>query len=413
MADDEAQVQTDTTQLTPPPEPAAPTWDSVSASPDPPPAPLETTEAATPPEPEAQPAAEAAPVREGESQPPPPESTPPDEYRAEADDPPEIAALTTPAAKRWAKRQFKEAEISRRYLSPEEPIKGFGDDLYQRSQSRYWEHVDDIMDTHGDEIVKRLLGVPTVAEAKSRLQSQPAPPSAPSTTAITQSTTLTEAELANLSDAQVVERFEAATKAARDEAEQRLRTEFDEKFNSFKTQFDDVSGKLKTQEQTARDRQAAAKNQELYDKVWTVVKDGIRESGLEVKADDPPRIANLKQAAQGLLDQTNIERVFDESDDNVKVVKDVIEFNRRGEFHNAFREEDNLKIRARAAFRKAKERPEVQAILSEIATFVEQSRAKPKANDPAPPVAGAAAGMTIKPPTTWDEAISQAKSSAA
>lgn len=410
MADDETQVQTDTTQSTPPPEPAAPTWDNVSASPDPPPAPLETTEAATPPEPEAQPAAEAAPAREGESQPPPPESTPPDEYKAEADDPPEIAALTTPAAKRWAKRQFKEAEISRRYLSPEEPIKGFGDDLYQRSQSRYWEHVDDIMDTHGDEIVKRLLGVPTVAEAKSRLQSQPAPPSAPSTTQ-SPPTTLTEAELANLSDAQVVERFEAATKAARDEAEQRLRTEFDEKFNSLKTQFDDVSGKFKTQEQSARERQVIALESELKTNVWKVVQDGVRESGLEPKMDDPPEMASLKQAALKLIN-TQFEPVFDSDEDNVKVVDRVREFARRLERDNVFREEDNLKVRARSTFEKVKQSPEVKTILDRINVLVEQSRAKPKANDPAPPVAGAAAGMTIKPPTTWDEAISQAKSSA-
>ena len=418
---DEQTVQSDATPSTEsapstePQSPTGPTWDNVTqASPDPPPAPLETTEGQPAPEPAAQPTPEPAPAREGESEPITP-SPKADDYAPEPDDPPEIAALTTPKAKAWAKRQFVEAKVVRDFLRPDHPIKSIGDDLYQRSPSRYWEHVDDIADTHADEIVKRLLGVPTLAEAKSKLQSQPAPVSTPSTTTQQpqQSTvTLTEAELNTLSDAQIVERFEAVKKSAQEEAEQRLRTEFEQKFNELKSQFDDVNGKFKTQEQTAREQQVAAKNRELYDKVWSVVEDGKRDLGLEPKADDPPKLVGLKQAAQHLLDQDNVERAFDESEDNIKLVKTVMEFNRRGEFHNAEREEDNLKVRARAAFEKAVQRPEVQTILSEIAAFVEQSKAKPKPTDPAPPVAGAAAGVTIKPPTTWDEAIAQSQSAA-
>jgi hypothetical protein len=404
-----------TPQVETPQAPATDTWDSVTAQPSPPPvqppaesAPLEKPADPPPPELDAQ-SVETPAVREGESQPPPVTEPPKDEYVAEADDPPELAALNTPGQRDWAKRQFKEAEAVRKYLTPDEPIQRFGDDLYQRSPSRYWEHVDSLVDLHADDIVERLLGVKTLAEAKTRLQSQPDSAQPPVPQPAPQSATLTETDLANLSDTEVLQRFEAAKQAERGNTEKALRADFDAKFNDLKAQFETVNGKFTTQENAAREQQVVALESELKTNVLKVVQDGIRESGLEPKTDDPPRIASLKQAALKLIN-TQFEPTFDADDDNVKVVDRVLEFANRLERANVFREEDNLKIRARSTFEKLKQSPEVKAVLDEINAFVEQSKAKPPANDPAPPVSGAAAGFTIKPPTNWDEAIAQAKS---
>lgn len=407
MADEQTlEVQTDT--LAPPAEPAAPTWDNpLPETPPEPPAqeatPSETPAATPQPELEAQPPAEPAPERESQ-----PEAK--DDYVAEADDPPEITALTTPAAKRWAKRQYTEAYPTRVYLDPQKPIAAFGDDLYQRSPTRYWEHVDDLIKNHGDYIAEKLLGVKMPAdEIKSKLQ-PPAP--TPSTTAPTTTTTLTEAELANLSDAQIVERFEAAQKNAREEAETKLRTEFDEKLNALKSQFEEVNGRFTTTQEQAREQQVFALESELKTNVMKVVDDAVRESGLEPKADDPPKLANLKKAALTII-KTQFEPTFDADEENVKVVDKVREFAKRLERANVFREEDNLKVRAKAAFEKVKDLPEMKAITDEILAYVEQSKAKPRAANPAPPVPGAAAGLTVQPPSSWDEAYQQAKAAEA
>lgn len=147
---------------------------------------------------------------------------------------------------------------------------------------------------------------------------------------------------------------------------------------------------------------------ELKTNVMKVVQDRIKEMGLEPKADDPPKIASLKKAAVQIMN-TQFEPTFDADDSNRQVVKRVLDFVKRLERDNVFREEDNLKVRALAAVEKVAELPEVKTIRDEILAFVEQSKAKPRATDPAPPVAGAAAGVTVAPPSSWDDAITQAK----
>lgn len=382
------------------PIPATPPTEEASAPADTPESiatPPETPDATpTPAELEVQPAIEPESARESQPE------APKDDYVAEADDPPEIAALTTPAAKRWAKRQFKEAEPARLYLDPQKPIAAFGDDLYKRSESRYWEHVDDLVAAHPDYIAQKL------AAAKSG--DTPATPSAPATSPETPSTStaLTEAELANLTDAQIVQRFNEVQASTAQQVRESLQKEFDARFNELKSQFDAVTGKFNNHEQQAREQQIIALESELKTNVMKAVQEVVRESGLEPKADDPPKIANLKRAAVQIFN-TQFEPTFDADEDNVKVVERVREFAKRLERANVFREEDNLRVRAVAAAEKVKQLPEMKAIMDEIMAYVEQSKAKPRAENPAPPVPGAAAGVVVTPPTGWDEAIAQAK----
>jgi hypothetical protein len=362
-----------------------------------PPAEAATLEKTDAPQLEAEPAA----VRETESEPqltPEPEKVEAkDDYVAESDDPPEIAALSTAASKRWAKRQFKEAEPVRNFRSFDVPISQFGDDLHSLSASRYTEHVIDIFKRHAPD----LLGVP-FDEVKSRLQPNGKPVTTPTSTEATISSVLlpTETELQTMSNEQVAQRI----KQIQEQERQALTAEFQKQIDDLRTQFEAVDGEVKTQRASAAQAEIVENQNKLYSNVWSVVDDGIRESGLEVLPTDPPKIASLKRAAARLLDKHNIEAAFDAVDDNTKLVKYVYEATNRREFQNAFREEDNLKVRARAAFESVKQSPEVKAILDEIEAYVNQSKEKSRATNPIPPAPGSSLGVAIKPPTTWDEA---------
>jgi len=56
-----------------------------------------------------------------------------------------------------------------------------------------------------------------------------------------------------------------------------------------------------------------------------------------------------------------------------------------------------------------KNSPEVKAILGEIEALGQSKN--PRGANPVPPAPGSSVGVTIKPPTTWDEAIAQAQAS--
>jgi len=310
-----------------------------------------------------------------------------------------IAALSSAASKRWAKRQFKDAVPVHNFLDFEKPISTVGDDLHRLSPSRYTEHVNDIFRRHS----KDLLGVP-FDEVKIRLQTngQPATTTPATAEAISsRSVSLpTEAELSQMTDEQVAQRFAQV----QEQAKQQAATEFQKQIDDLKSQFDAVNGEVKTQKESAVQAEIGQKQHELYTKVWSVVEDGIRDSGLEVLPTDPPKIASLKRAASGLLDKHNVEAAFDAVDDNTKLVKYVYEATNRREFQNAFREEDNLKVRARAAFETVKQSPEVKAILDEIEAYANQSKGNSRAANPIPPAPGSSLGVTIKAPISWDEA---------
>lgn len=384
----------------PPPEAPSDTQHPVQsdAAPQNPPAeasPLETTETA-------QVEPETEPVRESESLTPeqPEPEKPKDDYVAEADDPPEIAALSTPAAKRWAQRQFKDAAPTRKFVSYDVPISEFGDDLASRSPSRYTEHVQDVIRHHYDYIAQQLFGM-KYEDVKERLGN-----GQPSTTPETVSTTIpTAEELNSLTNEEIVERWkqQLATAQPTEETE-KLRSQVGE----LQKQLEAVTGKITSTEQTERQNQVVQIQNDVYSQVWKVVDECKRDWGLEVKADDPPRIANLKRAAARILD-SDTEPVFDEDESNRKVVEYVVNAAKRLEKDNAFREVDNLKVRARAAATKVKESPEVKEILDEINAYATKSKAVTRATSPAPPAPGSSTGVTIKPPTTWDEAIEQSR----
>lgn len=392
------------------------TWDSVTATPEPaaleaPAEPVvENPPAATLEKPEApQLDAAFAPVRESESQEQiepkeEPKQEVKDDYIAEADDPLEIAALPTPAAKRWAKRQFQDASPTRAFLDFDKPITVLGDDLYQRSPSRYTEHVNDLVTRHQDYVSKQLFGV-SYEEAKSRLQ-----PNAPVPTTTDKREALpTDLELGEMTVEQVTQRFQEI-QAAQEQEKQRLQTEFQSKVDNLQKQFDAVNGKVATQEQQAQQAQIVENQNKLYNNVWSVVDEGIRNLGLEPQPNDPPKIASLKRAASRLLDKHSIEAAFDAVPENEKLVKYVFEATNRGEFQNAFREEDNLKVRARQAFESVKQSDEVKAILEEIQAYASQSKGTSRGANPIPPAPGSSTGVNIKPPASWDEAIAGAAS---
>jgi hypothetical protein len=396
------------------------TWDSASVATqvDPVPAPVEAAPVAPSPIPEAEaptlekpeaPQIEAEPVavRESESQEPiaePVKETPKaDEYVAEADDPPEIAALSTAAAKRWAKRQYQDARAVHTFLDFEKPIQEFGDDLFSRSKSRYTEHVIDIFKRHSPEV----LGIP-FDEAKSRQQpnGQPAtitPPPAQTAKPADLSSPLTPEQINQMSDEQLAQRFQEVV-SAQEQEKQRIAAEFQAKVDTLQKQFDAVNGKVTTHEQQAQQAEISQKQTELYNNVWSVVDEVIRDSGLEAQPNDPPKIANLKEAARDILSKHNIEAAFDAVDENTKLVSYVFEATKRREFQNAFREEDNLKVRARAAAESVKASAKVQAILSEIEAYANQSKGNSRAANPIPPAPGSSVGVQVAQPTTWDEA---------
>lgn len=343
-------------------------------------------------------------VRESESLTPATEpEAPKDDYVAEADDPPEIAALSTPAAKRWAQRQFKDAAPTRKFVSYDVPITEFGDDLASRSPSRYTEHVQDVIRHHPDYAAQQLFGM-KYEDVKARLGN-----GQPSTTTETVSTTIPTAEELNaLSNEEIVERWrrQLATAQPNEETEQ-LRAQVGE----LKSQLESVTGKITTQEQTERQAQVAQIQNDVYGQVWKVVDECIRDWGLEVKPDDPPKIANLKRAATRII-TSDTEPTFDEDESNRKVVEYVVNAAKRLEKDNAYREVDNLKVRARASAEKVKQRAEVKELIDEIAAYAAKSKAVTRATSPAPPAPGSSTGVTIKPPASWDEAIEQAQAAA-
>jgi hypothetical protein len=400
MAAEEGTIQP-TEQPTPPPSPSWDTAETAAAIDDTPPPvetpaetpALEATELPLTAEPEV--------ARESESVAEPPKEEVKDED-VEADDTPEILALPSGSSSRkWARRQFKDAAPLRTFLS-DSPIQQFGDDLYNRSPSRYWEHVDEIAETHKDDFAQKWFKK-SFADISSRLGNEtPAPSTTPTTAALP-----TEAELDALSNAEILQRTQAAIEAR----EKELRTTFESKLSDVQQQLDAVNGKYTTHEQQVRQTQVQQIESDLLTSVWNSVDDGVREAGLEVKPDDPPKVANLKRAIRRIIDK-EVSPTFDADAENVKVVQRVREFASRLEKDNVLREEDNLKVRARAALDKVKDLPEVKELIDQIKSLDTQSKTTSRERDPAPPAPGSATGIVIKPATTWDEAEAQAAAAA-
>ena len=382
------------------------TWETASAEPAPLDAPsvpepapeiaaeTSTLETTVPPQLDA----ETEPVRESESTEQIVKPETPSEVKDELadDDPPELANITSISQRQWSKRQFQEAKPIRDFTNYEKPITEFADDLYARSPSRYTEHVKDLVSRHAQE----LFGM-SLDDLTTRLQNgQPAPtPPAAADAPATDASLLTVDQLDQMSNDQVFQTIQEIRTAEQKKAEA-----LEQKVNDLQQQFEAVNGKFTSQEEQARQGRIAEKQNDMLERVMKVVDDGIRDSGLEVKPDDPPKIASLKRAASRLLDRNHVSELFDSSEENKKLVKNVVDAINRGEFQNADREEDNLKVRARAAFVQAKDNEDVKAILEQIEEYASQSKGNSRGANPVPPGGGSSVGISIKPPSTWDEA---------
>lgn len=393
-------MATEETELQPDPTPPTPTWENAAAVETPPdtaePATLQTDTPLLPVD---------EPVRKSETEVQPPVKEPEEDKDVEEDDTPEILALPTGSSSRkWARRQFKDAAPTRIFDDLDKPIQSFGDELYKRSESRYFELVDEVINYHKDLVAQRLFGAKTFDELKSRLQPN-VTPAAPATVGTTAITLPTADQLNQMTNEDIAALFPQVQESAAKTREEALRAEFASQFGELKSQLDAVTGKqTETQQQAFKARASEEKNK-LYDKVWsTVVDGGIRDSGLEVSVDDLPRIANLKRAAARIL-KAESEPAFDADESNRKLIKTVVGFADRGEFQNAWREEDNLTVRARAAFASVKDSAEVKQIMDEIEAYAKSTATTRADPNPKPPAPGSATGVSIKPPTTWDEAI--------
>lgn len=379
------------------------------------PAVAETAPAETPTlEPTAPLPAEAEPVRESESE--PEEKSPKKDVAPEKDedvqdgDTPEILALPSgSSARRWAREQFKKAKPVHAFLDLDQPIKTVGDELYQLSESRYFEHVDDVAKHHADYLTEKLFGLKSYDEAKAKLTSSGEQPS-PTTTPQPKSDIAlpTEAELDALTNEQIVQRMAQVQQSAAEQAKAEMEAAMNAKVADMQKQLDAVTGKIGTHEQQAREAQVAKIQDDLRASVLTVVDEVIRDSGLEDKPNDPEKIANLKAAARDMI-QTKYDKAFDADEENLKVIDRVREYAKRLERHNAFREEDNLKVRLRAACEKIKQQREFKAIFDEIEAYANQSKAPTRTGGPVVPAPGAPAGVAPKSPMNWDEAIQQAQ----
>jgi hypothetical protein len=363
---------------------------------------LETAAAPPTPEIEAQPAVEPAPAREDESvvQLETPEKPKEEEWVAAPEDPPEIAAQNTNAQRKWAKRQYEEAGVARKFHDLNRPITEFTEELYSRSESRYWELVKDLTAYHADYVAKELFGA-TVDEVRARL-AQPTPNGKPAPITTPVNGQLTPERLDGMSNEQILEYMQQAQVAAAKAKEDELRAEMDAKVNELKTQFETVNGKLTTQEQQQHQAQVNQIEADITVRVFKVVEDVVRDSGLEAKPDDPPKIAALKKAGRELI-LTRFEPTFDADEDNVKVVERVREYAKRLERHNVDREEDNLKVRARSAAEKIRQSEEVKAILEQIEAAA-QSKAPSRPGSPVVLAPGAPAGVPPPEIRGWDDA---------
>jgi len=307
----------------------------------------------------------------------------------------EIKALPRGQARRWARNKARDAQLSEKYLGTE-PISAIAEDLYTKSPSRYSELAFDIIqNTFGmpyEAVKAKLESANGNGEVKSQLE--------PS---------LNPDDPQNDPDVpDYVKEILAADKAAKD---------------ALTKQVEELGGKVSTIEQTEAQRQAEARQTkvdqietELLRSVLTVVPEGIKSYGLEVSEKDPPAIAGLKQLASFYL-MANVEGVFNESPDNVKATERAKEYAKRLERDNAFREEDALKVRTRAALDKVKERPEVKAVFDAIKTITEH-QAKQIASrgltTPGAPASSASAPLDTQGQLTggisemWEQSIERA-----
>ena len=305
----------------------------------------------------------------------------------EEDDPPEVAALPTPQARKWARARDREARLVDDFLDPDKPVIGVAERLYDRSQSRYAELAYSIFDAHKDDFSQREFGL-SVEEVKARL-AQPAADGGESQDSQEGYDPLTDPTLPE----EVVEKLRRADA-------------LEEKYGQLESKVSSIERQEQERAEAARLAEVERIGNDLYESVVRVVPEGIKEYGLEVSERDPPEIKGLKLAAQKIL-LTEMEPTFNSDPDSLKAVKRAKEFAERLERENAFREEDALKVRVRAALGKVRESDEVKAIFDAIKVLSERKAEKLGARGQQAPQIPATQGTGVMPvgskAVTWEE----------
>jgi hypothetical protein len=390
---------------------AEPTWDNVEASIAPPadtgvegsdtpevePTPVEA-EAEIPAEVVAAPSGDAI---AGEDEAQPEADTEDDE---ETHDPPEIQALPSRSAQRRQARRERverleaESEPARKFRDPTEPISSFSEDLESMSQSRYGELCSDIFKNHGDQYLvgERYRETGLTAEEIDAVVQKAA--------AAKQSGTLDTAPADPNYDP-----YEDSL--IPDDVKERLRKadELERQFGEVKSKVEGFETKEQERKRLADEAQVRAIEDKVFQTVFPVVAEAVKEYGLEENKDDPPLIAGLKEAGRELL-VSNVDPVFMEDEDNRKAVDRVKHWASKKEEANALREADPLKVRSRSAAEKIRQMPKLDAILSAIQQLSEKKAEKieqrGKGQPPVP--ASAPSGGSVIPKTdikSWDDAL--------
>lgn len=407
---------------------AEPTWDSqieASIAPpadtgaeasDTPEAPEPTPEAPAEAQPEtpaevvAAPSGDAA-AGEGEAEP----EEQPEEDDEEKNDPPELQALPSKSAQRRAARREmverlkSESEPVRKFLDPTAPITAVGDMLEDLSKSRYVELTHDFFESHGDQYLAthryKDKGL-TVEEIDAAVERAAVAKQSGTPDVATPADSSYDPYSDPLVPEEVLNRLREAD-ALKQTVEQLTK------------KVEDATGKVETFETKEQERErlqleaeSRAIEGEVFQAVFPVVGDTVKEYGLEENKDDPPLIAGLKEAGRELL-LSNLDPVFMQDAENKKAVDRVKHWASKREKENALREVDALKVRSRAAAEAVRNTPKLDAVLLAIQQLSEKKAEKIKDRGKGqPPVpAGAPPGGAAIPKTeikSWDDAFAAA-----
>lgn len=391
---------------------AQPTWDSQIEASIAPPADTGGEASDTPDavEPTQETPAEGQPETPAEEVAAPSGDTPAGEEKAEAeaateeddeekDDPEELKAFPSKSAARRAARQERvrrleaESQVVQSFLDPTAPIASVAETLEARSPSRYHELVEDFFENHGEQYLQKKYGLKAeeLDAIVERAQGQPA------------ETRVADPSYDPLDDPLVPDHVKDELKELRG---------IKDEFGQVKSKVEGFETKEQERERLQLESESRAIESEVFQAVFPVVGEAVKEYGLEENKDDPPLIAGLKEAGRELL-LSNLDPVFMQDADNKKAVDRVKHWAGKREKENALREVDALKVRSRAAAEKVRQGKTLDAILSAIQTLSEkkatQINQRGKGQPPVP--AGAPPGGSAVPKNeikTWDDAFAAA-----
>lgn len=314
----------------------------------------------------------------------------------ETNDPPELQALPSKsAARRQARRervQRLEAEsaVVQNFLDPTAPIGSVAETLEQRSPSRYHELVEDFFENHGEQYLQKRYGL-KAEELDAIVQGRDVQPA---------ERQASDPDYDPLNDPLIPDELKTELRELRG---------MKDEFGQVKETVKGFETKEQERERLAQEAETSAIKNEVFQSVFPVVVEAVKEYGLEPSKDDPPRIAALKKIGARLLVE-DVDPVFMKDAENKKAVDRVNHWASKREKENALREADALKVRSRAAAEAVRQGEEVDTILwvieeltkSKAKQITERGKGQPPVPAGAPP-GGAAIPKT--PITSWDDAL--------